>query len=110
VDKKVIKKKLNKPDKQELNRDKKGKFIKGVSGNPGGRPKVSYIDQLCTAIKTVEADKKKELFIRFVEQAYANPSIMIALMNKLLANKMHTEIEGLEPIEIIIKRVNAKSS
>ena len=96
------KKKLKKPDKQDLNRDKKGQFQKGQSGNPSGRPKVSYMGQLQAAIKNVEKDKKKELFVRFVEQAYTNRTIMVALMNKLLANRQHTEIEGIEPLEIRI--------
>jgi len=29
----------NKPQKQENNKDSLGRFIKGFSGNPGGRPK-----------------------------------------------------------------------
>jgi len=81
-------------------------FKKGQSGNPGGRPKVSYMEQLNSAIKTVEKDKKKELFTRFVEQAYINPSIMVALMNKLLANQQHTEISGIEPLKFEVEILN----
>ena len=89
---------VEKPQKRIIGRP----FEKGNKANPNGRPKgTAYIDQLNEAIRIVETDKKKKLFTRFVEQAYANPSIMIALMNKLLANQQHTEIEGIEPIEII---------
>lgn len=104
-----IKKKQIKPDKQVSNRYKTGKFIKGKSGNPKGRPKISYMEQLNEAIRTVEVGKKKPLFIRFVEQAYANPSIMIALMGKLLANQQHTEITGLEPLKFEVEILNGNS-
>ena len=99
--KKQVKASVKTEEKQKKYRPQT--FEKGQSGNPGGRPKNSgYMEQLQAAIKTVEKDKKKELFVRFVEQAYTNPTIMVALMNKLLANRQHTEIEGIEPLEIRI--------
>jgi len=114
MDKKETKKKLKNADITAKKPQKRiiGKpFEKGNKANPNGRPKGSgYMEQLTAAIKTIEKDKKKKLFDRFVEQAYSNPTIMVALMNKLLANRQHTEIEGLEPLEIIIKRANEKRS
>lgn len=58
-------------------------------GNPNGRPKGSKnhysIAELWGAIKEVESKGgKKKILTAFVEQAYDNPTIMIALMKKLL--------------------------
>lgn len=65
------------------------RFPKGTSGNPNGRPKGTpnkfSIAELWDAIRQVEKTKnKKKILISFVEQAYNNPTIMIALMKKLL--------------------------
>lgn len=106
----MVNKKIDKTKPKQRKKAGNPNWKKGVSANPNGRPKGSgYMDALNKAIHEVEKIKKKKLFIRFVEQAYNNPTIMVALMNKLIANKQYTEIEGVEPIEFIIKHIgNAK--
>jgi hypothetical protein len=70
-------------------------FQKGVSGNPKGRAKGSgYFDELMEAIRKVETRKKITLCEHFVEQAYKNPKVLAAVMNKLIANKQFVEIDG----------------
>jgi len=87
------KKKAHKPQ-----RAADGKLLPGECGNPNGRPKGSKnhysIAELWQAIKEVEGKKgKKKLLEVFVEQAYDNPTIMVALMKKLLPDLR--SIEGM---------------
>jgi hypothetical protein len=69
------------------NRDKQGRFIKGYSGNPGGRPKNLNVDELLEAVMRIEKVKGKTVLDKFVEMAYTNPQIMIALMKKFIPDQ-----------------------
>lgn len=61
-------------------------FVKGQSGNPDGRPKKPEIEELRKAIKVVEKTKRKKLLRHFVERAYTNDKVLVALMKKILAD------------------------
>jgi len=83
----------NLPVKQEENRNELGRFKEGMSGNPNGRPKGSAIQVLKEALEEVETERGKSLLRHFVQMAYVNPRVMIALINKLIPNAKPKEIE-----------------
>lgn len=90
------------------NRDKylneKNKFKKGNPGGPG-RPagvKGFSISELIDAIEEVEVEKDEKLYKKFVNKAYVNPTVLIALIKKLIPDKTHTEIKGVGDTDIII--------
>ena len=66
------------------NRTEKGQFIKGVSGNPNGRQRSEWRDELEEAIRVVQGKKRKKLMIHIVEQAYKDNKVLVALLKKLL--------------------------
>jgi hypothetical protein len=69
-------------------------WSKGVSGNPGGRPKnIINLDELLEAINEVGEEKGKGLLKKCVEMAYTNPQIMIALISKFIPTQTKTEAE-----------------
>ena len=92
-------------------RDEGGKFIKGISPNPDGRPKgtKNYLTLLEEALKDVEDVKGNKLFKRFIERAFINDKVLVAAMKKFVSDKQHTELETTEPIEIVIHRAKDES-
>jgi hypothetical protein len=80
------------------------RFVKGESGNPNGRPKGSFAiyNQLSEAIKEVEKEKKTGLFIHFVDRAFRNDTVLIALLKKLVPDRQNVEGENLQRIIEIV--------
>ena len=70
--------------KQVINRNADGTFGKGTIGNPNGRPEVSAAERLLKALNNATKIKGQSLFDRFVEQAYNDPKILVALMKKFV--------------------------
>ena len=78
-----------------------GSWKPGQSGNMKGRPKgKSVTAQLERAIKRVEKNHDIKLIDYFVERAYKNDVVLIALIKKLLPDKRFTEKElQVDPID-----------
>jgi len=75
-----------------IHKDAKGHLLKGYSTHPeGGRERKGLprrsrksIEHLLDAIEYVEEVKKKSLYVHFVEKAFKNPMVLVALFKKLL--------------------------
>ena len=99
---------------REYTDDKTGKFKEGNPGKPKGAKNKFTIDMLVKAIEAEEAEVEKQkgfgipVFQQFVRMAYREPGVMIALMRKFVADKEKIEHSTDGPLEIYIKRVNAK--
>lgn len=67
---------------------KNGKFAKGHSGCPTGRPKGSKnkwsISELTKAIDAVQKQKKKNWLKHLVQESYEDHALAIALLRKLM--------------------------
>jgi len=61
-------------------------WSKGTSGNPNGRPRKGKAesDKLREAVKRVAKRRGIDFYEAFAEMALEEPSVMIALMRKLL--------------------------
>lgn len=80
------------PEEQELIRDENGRFVPGVSGNPGGRPKK---DESLTAALREKVDK----------QTIADKLIELAMDGDIVALKyVYDRIDG-RPIETVNQTV-----
>jgi predicted transcriptional regulator len=58
-----------------------------------GRPKKPEIEELRKAIAEVEKTKDKNLLIYFVEKAYQNDAVLIALCKKLLPDMKAADVD-----------------
>ena len=97
----------DKPVKNGDNRDEKGHFGVGNCANPKGRPRNSEIDEFRQALKEVEAGDcdRKPIFKHFIEQAYEDRTVLIALMRKILPDLKMVEADiRTEGFRIIIER------
>lgn len=89
-------------------RNNKGQFTKGNSFGRG-RPKKPEIEELRKAIKVVEKQKDKKLLQHFIERAYKNDAVLIALIKKLIPDKTQADLDlsgniNLEPLKVIIRK------
>lgn len=84
---------------------------KGQSGNPSGRPKKgeAFAEELLQMVKVVERRKRKKLMEHFVERAYADDKVLVALMRKFLPDATTLTVEGGQ-IPLKIEVVNYASA
>ena len=77
------------------------KYPKGVSGNPRGRKKGSFdlLPVLMKAVRKVDKTEAKELLVHFVERAFVNDAVLIALMKKILPDKKEVSSDPENPID-----------
>lgn len=70
-------------------------FVKGQSGNPGGRRKgtkdLYSLDALRIAIREVEQEKKVNLLKHFIRRALESDSVLLALMKKFIPDIEHKD-------------------
>jgi len=87
-------------------RNPDGTFQKGHSLTSHKRRKTAKTD-LLRAIREIEKQKNKKLFQHFVERAYTDNKVLIALIKKLVPDISLSEITGADngPVRIILERI-----
>ena len=76
------------------------RWKKGQSGNPYGRPNNPEVEELRQAIRSArKLNGNRSILAHFVQRAYINDVVLIALMKKLLPDK-------LSPLTTITNNVN----
>ena len=86
-------------------RDNRGRFKKGVSGNPGGRPSFASINNLIKALEKEGHKRGQDFWDMVAKKANNNPQILIAILKKILPDK--TKEEGTLPGNYLIVRNTA---
>ena len=98
---------------KRINHKENGKFAHGNCANPTGRPKKPEIEALRKAVKAVEKDKDKTLLRHFVEQAYEDKNVLVALMKKFLPDLKAVDNVLMDPegnsLQIVVTMKNIES-
>jgi hypothetical protein len=100
-------------DKIGTNRLSNGKFAPGNIANPNGRPVAPEREELRLALEYVKKKNNKSFLRHFVERAFINDMVAVALAKKLLPDRIegNSELQGLRIILVKDndKRVENKS-
>ncbi|MFW5879326.1 MAG: hypothetical protein ACOCUV_00735 [bacterium] len=78
-------------------RDEKGRLLPGCKAlNPGGRPKSheSAQEKLFHALKDVETKRGKRFLFHYIDKAYEDKSMAIALLKKLVPDLKSVEVDS----------------
>ena len=89
---------------EEIQKETKPQLYKpGTTGRPKGS--LNYTTLLNKALNDYETETGRDLFKRFVERAYTNDRVLIALMKKFIPDKTPDNKEPQEPIEFVIHHI-----
>lgn len=78
-------------------RDEKGRLLPGCKAlNPGGRPKAheSAQEKLFSCLKDVETKRGKRFLFHYIDKAYEDKSMAIALLKKLVPDLKSVEVDS----------------
>lgn len=77
---------------------------KGETGNRHGRPRVPEVEELRIALQKAKKENNKSFLEHFVQRAYRDDTVAIALAKKILPDKLETELKDYDiRIELIKK-------
>ena len=107
----------------DKNRLPNGKFAPGNVANPHGRPRKPEVEELREALDWAQKKNRKSFLKHFVERAFKNDQVAIALAKKIIPDKFEGEgfgdqiqnlfqniqIEG-RSFEEIVNEVNSRLS
>ena len=85
-----------------MSRNNKGQFVKG-NKEGRGRPRNPEIEELRKAIEKVQKDHDSTLLEHFVERAYTDNTLLVALMRKLVPDKkaLEGDVAGTVNVQIL---------
>ena len=93
--------KVEKTCKTGTNRLLNGRFAPNNSGNPKGRPPIPEIEELRKALHAAQKKFDKSFLEHFVERAFENDQVAIALAKKIIPDKIANEGEVLKVVNLI---------
>ncbi len=72
-------------------RDAKGRFLKGVSGNPKGMNQFTSLVPLIEALRDAGKERKEDFWHMVAKRVWTNETVLIAVLKKILPDKIQGE-------------------